>query len=184
MNQSYRATRFGKDFKHRGAQGATVVLGAANPAGMLGTNSWAQKHWGISEQEVGQETFQGQRCEQLGSIVGREVLGASRMSSSCGYAGTAGGIWGILAIWDSSGDGLLALLSCSHISFTDHLVGRVWIFLPSPLLISGLWEPKQHVEASPSCTFWQSLCRLTPYSSWTYCSGLTLSVWSMGWIWG
>lgn len=44
------------------------------------------------------------------------------------------------------------MLSCSHISFTDHLIGRVWIFLPSPLLISGLWEPKQHVEASPSCT--------------------------------
>lgn len=110
MNQSYRATRSGKDFKHRGALGALVVLGAANPVGMLGTNSWAQKHWGILEQEVGQETFQGQRCEQLGSIVGREVLGAIRMSSSCGYAGTVGGIWGILAIWDSSGDGRCAVV--------------------------------------------------------------------------
>lgn len=39
-----------------------------------------------------------------------------------------------------------------HIAFTDHLVGRVWTSSPCPLLVSGLWVPKQHVEASPRCT--------------------------------
>lgn len=48
---------------------------------MLGADSWAPKHWGTLEQDLGQKSFQGQerRCDQLDITMGREVFGDSRI---------------------------------------------------------------------------------------------------------
>lgn len=76
------------------------MLPAPNPPGMLGTNSWTPKYWGILEQDLGQKSFQGWRCEDL-SI--REVFGNARIKP-VGYGGTEGGIWGTTAIQDKRWD--------------------------------------------------------------------------------
>lgn len=57
------------------------MLGAANPPGMPGTDSWAPKPWGTLEQDLGQKFFHGQgwRRERLSSAVGSEVSGNSRI---------------------------------------------------------------------------------------------------------
>lgn len=58
---------FGKSFKHLKMEiRGKLVLPAANPPGRLGTDSRASTEWGILEQDFGQKSFQGWRCEDLG----------------------------------------------------------------------------------------------------------------------
>lgn len=67
------------------------MLPAANPPGMLGTDSLAPTQWGILDQDLEQKSFQGWRYEDLGSTLGRKVFGNARIRP-VGYRGTVGGI--------------------------------------------------------------------------------------------
>lgn len=75
-----------------------------------------------------------------------------------------------MAAWVYS-SGLLAVLSCSCASFTDHLIGGVWTPPPCPLVLFGVQEPMHHAEGCPSCTeqvfFGRAHpCRSTLSGSW------------------
>lgn len=107
---------FGKSFKHlkTGIMGK-LVLPAANPPGTLGIDSRAPTEWEILEQELGQKSFQGWRCEDL-SI--KEVFGNARIRSTEGewvgfrapqQSGIEGGMGFVLLLWDIGDEGLSQL---------------------------------------------------------------------------